>query len=107
MSGKPLEFIEEVSRGSLTIPYVVTFEFVKAGLRYMKKEKKTDACCRVKLGCVLRTICTYYSDFGLSSSKELITRLSNVLLHGLHKLAKDQQANQKLYQTSIKKARLA
>ena len=66
----------------------------------------TDACCRVKLGCVLRTICTY-SDFGLSSSKELITRLSNVLLYGLHKLAKDQQANQKLFQTSIKKARLA
>ena len=43
VSGKPLEFIEEVSRGSLTIPYVVTFEFVKAGLRYMKNEKKTDA----------------------------------------------------------------
>ena len=105
VSGKPLEFIEEVSRGSLTIPHVVTFEFVKAGLQYINSEK-TDACCRHKLGCVLRTICTY-SDYGLSASKELITRLSNVLLHGLHNLAKDQQTNQKLYQTSIKKARLA
>ena len=26
VSGKPFEFIEEVSRGSLTIPHVVTFE---------------------------------------------------------------------------------
>ena len=43
VSGKPLEFIE-VSRGSLTIPYVVTFEFVKAGLRYMKNEKKLMPC---------------------------------------------------------------
>ena len=28
VSGKPLEFIEEVSGGSLNIPHVVTFEFV-------------------------------------------------------------------------------
>ncbi len=105
ISGRPLEFIAEVSRESLTIPHVVTFDFVKSGLRFVNNSK-SEACCRKKLGSVLTTICTF-SGYGLSSSKELIRRLSNVLLHGLHNLSKDHQSNQRLYQTSIKKARLA
>ena len=37
----------------------------------------------------------------------MLKRLSNVLLHGLHKLEKDHQKNAKLMQTSVKKARMA
>ena len=105
ISGSPLEFISEVSRGALTIPHVVTFDFVKSGLLFIN-HAKTEACCRKKLISVLTTICDF-SDYGLSSSKDLLRRLSNVLLHGLHNLAKDHQVNQSLYQTSIKKSRLA
>lgn len=105
ITGQALNFISEISRESLTIPHIVTFEFVKSGLLYMKRAK-TDACCRKKLITVLETICGF-SGFGLSSSKEFVRRLSNVLLHGLHNLAKDNQKNESLYQTSIKKARMA
>ena len=105
ISGKPLEFITEISRQSLTTPHTVTFEFVQSGLRFLK-HAKTDACCRKKLSSVLIIICNL-CDYGLSTSKDLIRRLSNVLLHGLHNLAKDNQTNQTLYQTSVKKARMA
>ena len=37
----------------------------------------------------------------------MLKRLSNVLLHGLHKLEKDHQKNLRLMQTSVKKARMA
>ena len=57
------------------------------------------------MACVINTI-TCYPDYGLAE-KELIRRLANVLLNGLHKLEKDRETNSKLYQTTIKKARLA
>ena len=104
IDGKPLEFIQHVSRGSLTIPHVVVFEFVQAGLRFMN-HAKSQACCRRKLGAVLDTISLFY-DYGINS-KDVINRSSNVLMHGLHNLEKDHQSNAKLYQTSLKKARLA
>ena len=103
VSGDALDFINEVSRDYLTIPHESVFDLVKSGLQFIN-HSKTDACCRKKLSTVLTTICNYS---GYPISKNLITRLSNVLLHGLHKLEKDLQTNQNLYQTSIKKARLA
>ena len=95
-------FIEEVSRGSLKIPHQVTYELVKAGLCVAKTLK---VCCRKKMMDVLDIINLYY-EFGLSSS-QMMRRLANVLLHGIHKLDKDHQKNSTLYQTSVKKARLA
>ena len=72
------DFIEEVSRGSLTVPHLCTYEFVRTGLCYVKKAKHT-ACCRNHLMNALFTISIFY-DIGLSS-KELLRSLSNVLLH--------------------------
>ena len=104
ISGQPCEFILEVSRGGLTIPHVVTYEFVRSGLQFIKYAKD-QACCRNKLGFILSTISDFHG-YGFSS-KDVLRRLSNVLLHGLQKLEKDHQTNSLLYQTSIKKARLA
>ena len=53
ITGQALNFISEISRESLTIPHIVTFEFVKSGLLYMKRAK-TDACCRKKIDNSLR-----------------------------------------------------
>lgn len=98
------KFIEEVSRGALKVPHTSTFELVRTGLCFVKHTKH-KACCRHKLIDILDTIDTFF-DFGLTS-KHLFQRLANVLLHGLHKLEKDHQKNSTLYQTSVKKARLA
>ena len=100
--GQPLEFINDLSREKLTIPHMVTFEFVKCGLQFMK-HAKADACCRAKLSSVLE-IMNEFHEFEFSST-DLIRRLSNVLLNGLHKLDRDKQPV--LYQTCQKKARLA
>ena len=104
ISGEPLAFICQVSRGFLNIPHVCTFELVRSGLQFMKKTKH-QACCRQKLGDVLSTISNFH-DYGLTS-KHLFRRLANVLMHGLQKLEQDHQKNSTLYQTSVKKARLA
>ena len=104
ISSQVINFIEEVSRGALKIPHGCTYELVSTGLRYMKKVKQ-NACCRNKLMSVLQTISDFF-DLGFSST-HLFRRLANVLLNGLHKLEKDHQKNAGLYQTSIKKARLA
>lgn len=98
------DFIEEVSRGYLTVPHESTYQFVRSGLCFVKKGK-SRACCRTKLIGILQIISSYY-DFGFSS-KHLLRRLANTLLHGIHNLEKDHQKNSALYQTSIKKARLA
>ena len=82
------EFIEEVSRGYLTVPHVCTYEFVGIGLRFVKMSKH-QTCCRYKLVEVLRTISIFY-NFEVTS-KDLLRRLANVLLHGIHKLEKDHQ----------------
>ena len=97
-------FIEEVSRGYLTVPHVCTYELVGIGLRFVKMSKH-QTCCRQKLVDVLLTISNFYSCG--APSKNLLRRLANVLLHGIHKLEKDHQKHATLYQTSIKKARLA
>jgi len=98
------KFIEEVSRGALKVPHVSTFELVRTGLCFVKHSKHT-ACCRQRLMNVLCAISMFF-DVGISS-KHLFRRLANVLLHGIHNLEKDHQKNSALYQTSIKKARLA
>ena len=64
---------------------------------------KAEACCLRKLEAVLNTISIFY-DYGINS-KDVIIRY-NELMHGLHNLEKDHQSNAKLYQTSLKKARL-
>ena len=98
------DFIEQVSRGSLKIPHMCTYELVKTGLCFVKKAKHR-ACCRQRLIKILSIMETFY-DFGLSS-KKLFKHLANVLLHGLHNLEKDQQKGAVLLQTSIKRARLS
>lgn len=104
VSGEVIGFIQEVSRGYLTIPHVCTVQLVNTGLRFMKMSRNR-ACCRTKVVGILHAINSYH-DYGLSST-HLLRRLANVLLHGLQKLEQDHQTNAKLYQTSIKKARLA
>jgi len=97
-------FIEEVSRGFLTVPHMNTYELVRAGLCFMNRSKH-KACCSHKMIEVLGIIEIFY-DLRLPS-KKMFRRLANVLLHGMHNLERDQEKNSSLYQTSIKKARLA
>ena len=96
------DFIVEVSRGKLSVPHVKTIEMVKAGLCYMKSCRH-QVCCAKQLISVLNGM---NFDFGVYP-RSFFRRLANVLLSGLHKLEKDQQANAVVYQTSIKKARLS
>ena len=102
--GELRSFIDEVSKGSLTVPHVSTYDMVRIGACFVKKSTH-GVCCRNNLINILFTINAFY-DFG-EFSKCFFRRLSNVLLRGLHNLEKDQQKNATLYQTSIKKARLA
>ena len=95
-------FIEEVSRGSLTIPHQTTFDLVRCGLAFMTKARHR-ACCRRRLMMVLQVMETYKD---LKTSDQLRKHLANVLLSGLHNLERDQQRNAVLLQTSIKKARM-
>lgn len=44
LNGGPQSFIEEISRGKLTIPHTSTFEVVRAGLS-LTKTLKVDVCC--------------------------------------------------------------
>ena len=96
-------FIEEVSRGQLTVPHHSTYEFVRAGLWYLKSSP-VQVCCRKKLVAALEMLNNFF-NFG-SFSVQFLVRLANVLLNGIHKLDKDTQSKSVLYQTSIKKARL-
>ncbi|XP_070196711.1 uncharacterized protein [Littorina saxatilis] len=100
------DFVETVSRGSLTIPHVSTFELVhvRLGLCFVKKARHR-ACCRKRLGSILLTVANFNS-IDINCSK-VYTHLSNVLLHGIQILEKDHQKNAVLLQTSVKKARLA
>ena len=97
-------FIEEVSRGSLTIPHECTQRLVEVGLCFVKKARHR-ACCTKRLSKILTTMATFYKLDVVTNCQKLMTRLSNVLLHGLHNLEKDQQ--KVLFQTSIKKARMS
>ena len=97
-------FIGEVSRGCLTIPHQCTYELVRAGMCFVKRSKQR-ACCSRRLMSILSIMGCYYR-LGLSSVS-LFRCLSNVLLNGLQSLEKDHERNTALYQTSLKKARLA
>ena len=98
------KFVETVSRGSLTIPHVSTFELVRLGLCFVEKARHR-ACCRKRLGSILVTVANF-NGIDINCSK-VYTHLSNVLLHGIQNLEKDHQKNAVLLQTSVKKARLA
>jgi hypothetical protein len=98
------DFVETVSRGSLTIPHVSTFELVRLGLCFVKKARHR-ACCRKRQGRILLTVANF-NGIDINCSK-VYTHLSNVLLHGIQNLEKDHQKNAVLLQTSVKKARLA
>ena len=93
----------EVSRASLTIPHIVTVDFVKAGLRFVN-QARAKACCSNKLVSILQSISDHFC-FGFAS-KSLMRKLSNVLLRGLHNLEKDNPKDA-LIQTSVKKGRMA
>lgn len=99
---KDTEFLQQLSRGGLTVPHVCTCDFVSAGLRYLK-QRKYSVCCRNKLVDVLEVLNSFYS-FGMFSF-EFLRRLANVLLNGLHKQNNDEQSCS--YKTAIKKARLS
>jgi hypothetical protein len=98
------DFIETVSRGSLKIPHVCTFELVRLGLCFVKKARHR-ACCRKRLSEIVSTMASF-NDIDINCP-QLYRRLSNVLLHGIQNLEKDHQKNAVLLQTSVKKARLA
>lgn len=103
VSSEAIDFIETVSRGSLAIPHASTFELVRLGLKFMK-EARQRACCRDRLLKILKTLAGF-CDIDITCTK-VYTHLSNVLLHGLHKLDRDQEKETALYQTSLKKARM-
>ena len=99
-------FIEEVSRGSLTVPHECTYQLVEVGLCFVKNAHHRACCCR-RLCMILSTMGSYYNLDSVSQCQKLLRSLSNVLLHGLHNLEKDQQRNGVLLQTSVKKARMS
>ena len=103
ISGESAEFILEVSRASLTIPHIVTVDFVKAGLRFVN-QARAKACCSNKLVSILQSLSDHFC-FGFTS-KSLMRKLSNVLLRGLHNLEKDNPKDA-LIQTSVKQGRMA
>ena len=103
VSSEAIEFIETVSRGSLSIPHASTFELVRLGLKFMK-DARQRACCRNRLVMIMKTMAEYY-DIDITCPR-IFTHLSNVLLHGLHKLDRDHEKETALYQTSLKKARM-
>ncbi len=96
-------FVEELSRGKLIVPHTSTFQFVKSSLCFMKIQKQ-EMCCQKQLMKHLVLMNNYF-DFG-DFSNNFLRRLANVLLKGLHNLEKDNEVNQVLYQTTVKKARL-
>ena len=98
------DFIEEVSRGKLTVPHNSTYQFVRSGLCYVK-EAKSNACCQKKLIKILELLNQFY-DFGCYPH-QCFQRLANVLLRGFHNVQKDLAKNNVMYQTTIKKARLS
>lgn len=67
LTGEIQHFIEEVSRGGLTVPHSCTYELVRIGLCFTNHAKHR-ACCRQRLVTILSIMDTYY-DLGLSSSK--------------------------------------
>lgn len=99
-------FIQEVSRGSLTVPHECTYHLVEVGLCFVKKAQHRACCCQ-RLCLILSTMGVYYNLDSVSQCQKLLRSLSNVLLHGLHNLEKDHQKNAVLLQTSIKKARMS
>ena len=105
LTGGMKYFIEEVSRGSLKIPHRSTFEFVKVGLCFMKKSKRRT-CCRSRLINILSIMDNFFYNCVFESGI-VFRRLSNVLLSGIQNLEKEKDKNNALYQTSIKRARLA
>lgn len=98
------DFIETVSRGSLTIPHDCTFRLVRLGLCFVKQARHR-ACCRKRLSSIL-SIMASYNNIDMDCP-QMYSRLSNVLLNGLHNLEKDHQKNAVLIQTSVKRARMA
>ena len=98
------DFIETVSRGSLKIPHLCTYDLVRCGLSFVQKTRHR-VCCQKKLSEILRTLVTF-TKMDIDCPK-FFRRLANVLLSGLHNLEKDHQKNAILLQTSVKKARLA
>jgi hypothetical protein len=104
ISSPAKDFVVELSRGKLKIPHTSTYDFLRAGLAFLKKVKH-KACCRKQLVQFLIIINQFY-QFG-SFPSSFFRRMSNVLLQGLHKLEKDVQPNAVLYETTLKKARLA
>ena len=97
------DFILEVSRGSLIVPHVKVYELVRLGLKFMNKAQHR-ACCRQRL-CKVFAILTTFCEIDITCPK-LFMHLSNVLLHGLHKLDRDLDKESVLYQTSVKKLRM-
>ena len=103
LKGEAIDFLVTVSRGRLVIPHVSTYELVCLGLNFMKTARHR-ACCRKRLINILTTMCNFY-QIDIVCSK-LYKHLSNVLLHGLQKLERDQDKDSVLLQTSLKKARM-
>ena len=97
------DFIEAVSRGTLTTPHMCTFDLVRCGLCFIK-EARHRSCSQERLMEILSTLASF-SGIDIDCPK-MFRRLVNVLLNGLHNLEKDQQKNAVLLQTSVKKTRL-
>ena len=98
VSSEVSEFVETVSRGSLTTPHACTFNLVRHGLCFVKKARHRACCCK-RLVQILSTVASF-SGFDIKCPR--LPRQS-----GIHNLEKDQQKNAVLLQTSVKKARLA
>ena len=98
-----MDFIHAVSRGKFKTPHACTFELVRIGLCFVKKARHR-ACCRQRLANILSVLANF-NDIDISC-ENLFKRLSNVLLHGLQNLERDQEKDAVLLQTAVKKARM-
>ena len=59
VTGEMKDFIDNVSRSSLKVPHVVTFDFVRLGLRFVMKAGHR-ACCPKRLEMILGNIASFH-----------------------------------------------
>ena len=83
MTSDVKDFIETVSRGSLTTTHMSTFDLVRCGLCFIKKASHRS-CCQERLMEILSTL-AIFSGIDIECPK-MFRRLANVLLNGLHNL---------------------
>ena len=93
-------FILELSRGSLCMPHSPTYEFVCAGLSFVKARHFQICCCQRLVGNL--KVLNIFFEFGPYPDRFLLN-IANVVLNGLYKMGRDADSSRSV---AVKKARL-